>query len=164
MDTSLPTAFPEYVLSRALHDALVSEAVCAADRVAAFLHVFCREFERFHPDVCMADRWKSFPANFYLNLAAALMIGDWEREGQIKPEFCLATATDCLSGVMLGMSERGKEPLLFRQVLQIFVHFFAWSARKEIGGAVALNLLSADEDDLADKIASFLWDHRHDLE
>jgi hypothetical protein len=48
-----------------------------------------------------------------------------------------------------------------RRLLQIFVESFAWSARAEIGGNVSLD--AQLEDDLADKIAAFLWNHRHDL-
>jgi hypothetical protein len=90
MDVSSPAAFPEYVLPPALHAALEREANHDADQVAGFLDVFCAEFDRLHPGAAMAGRWRTiFPATFYLNLAAALRLQNWEENGHIRPEFGL---------------------------------------------------------------------------
>jgi hypothetical protein len=162
MDVSSPAVVAEYSLPPLLHAAIVREAVHDADRVAAFLHVFCAEFDRLHPESGIAGRWKGlFPAAFLLNLTAALRLLSWEENRQIKPEFGLPRGADYLSEVMHNMAKPATEPLLFRRLLQIFVEAFVWSARAEIGGNVSLD--AQLEDDLADKIAAFLWNHRNDL-
>jgi hypothetical protein len=74
----------------------------------------------------------------------------------------LPSARDTLESIFREMTVVDGAPELSVKMLRVFVEFFAWSSREEIGANVVLDKLN--DRDLAEKIARFLWDHRHDGE
>jgi hypothetical protein len=163
MEPSTLAAASSYGIPAELIEGTSLEAERDAERVFVFLSSFCEAFDELHPELEVRNKWKSmFPARFLLELAAALRIIEWEQDGLTTPAMQLPQGWDALYEVLLDMARTDGTATLSLMVGRVFADYFAWNARSHIGGSIALDDL--DDDQLADRIASFLWEHRNDLE
>ena len=80
----------------------------------------------------------------------------------VTPAMQSPPAIDALTNVFDEMTVAEGQAILSRTITQVFAEFFAWNSREELGANVVLDKII--EDGLADKIANFLWAHRHDWE
>jgi hypothetical protein len=149
---------PEELLS-----GLAVEATADADRVAAFLETLFQIIKEENPGSDIIDGWRTMlPARFLRELAAALRLLEWERNQLVAPHMKLPQARDAIEKVFVDLSVITGRPDLSIQLTKVFAEFFAWNSREALGANVVLDKLN--ENDLADKIATFMWAHRHDLE
>jgi hypothetical protein len=108
------------------------------------------------------------PAGYLLDLGAALRLLAWERAGLDPaavaglPPAWQALRTVCLAAAADRNGTPPAEPpgTLARRVLAAFVEYFAWCGRAELAADVALS--AADEDELLEGLADFLWANRPD--
>lgn len=143
-------------------DAVRNEAAIDAERVIAFLDSFSNEARKHHPGVPLSCGWRTnVSRTFLLELAAALRIFDWERQGIVHPRMNLPAAHSQLLPILQTMGQLDREPTLSRQCLQVFYDHFVWQVRQNIHASIALDEL---DDELVGSIAQFLWNHRHDWE
>jgi hypothetical protein len=108
------------------------------------------------------------PANFLLNLGAAMRLLAWEVAGVVVHlEAGLPPARDAIHRVFREtVRESGygdcTSPWLSLAVLQLSVERFAWTALRDLRADILLDF--PDEDALVEAMARFLWDRRHDLQ
>jgi len=136
--------------------AVAEDAARDADRVGQFLRTLGLGGS--------PDRPVRLPAAFLLELGAALRLGDWEQRGlQVHREAGLPSAQQALRDVFQasstspGPAAAPHERLVYRIVV-LFAERFAWNARVELDADIALD--EADEEQLLEGLADFLWDHR----
>jgi hypothetical protein len=117
---------------------------------------------------CFPKRPAVLPAGFLLELAAVLELGLWERQGVRQylntdlPTFHEA-ATELAARVAKGVPEfQGPEvtPLSAR-VLRVWMENFAWDGPDIFSAEIVLD--EVEEDQFADMLAEFVWQHRHEL-
>lgn len=105
-----------------------------------------------------------FPEDWLLKLAALLKIARWERAGitaQLGVD--LPTSEEVyldLITLVPGQPARFSGPELSRRVLLIHLGRIAWSPWEHRPAAVAIEQ-SLAPDEFLDRLAQFLWDHRH---
>ena len=105
------------------------------------------------------------PAGFLFELAGVLRLAYWEKLG-LKDHLpsqlpSAAEALDDLLGRWSGNMPhpvRASAPIL-DQVLHTWFARFAWSGLEELEADVVLD--DADEEELLEALADFLWTHRH---
>jgi hypothetical protein len=104
------------------------------------------------------------PADFLLNLGAAMRLLVWEQEGVTAhveaglPRALEATRRVFLEAVPRPGRERRPDPWLSLAVFRLIVNHFAWTGRRDFRAEIRLDF--PDEDALAQALAQFLWDHR----
>ena len=110
-----------------------------------------------------------FPAGFLLELGAVLELGMWERQGLREfldtdlPSF--REAADAL----LARARRGPTAFdspddassLSSRVLQTWMKHFAWEGPDLLNADFIVS--DVDEDQFANMLADFVWQHRHEL-
>jgi hypothetical protein len=108
------------------------------------------------------------PPAFFLELGAVLLIGVWERNGVAVP--CEAELPSFDEAKKNLAARAGKGPEQFQgphavrvshQVLRAWLEWFAWDAPALLQADVVLG--DVDEDQFADLLAEFLWQHRHQV-
>jgi hypothetical protein len=109
-----------------------------------------------------------WPVGFLLELGAVLELGLWERQGlrgylntdlPTFAEAAAALATRATKGPQEFAGPRAA-PLSSR-VFHIWMEQFAWQGSHMLGAEIVLGQL--DEDQFADVLADFVWQHRHEL-
>ena len=111
------------------------------------------------------------PGKFLLELSAVLELGMWERQGLRDyldalginlPTFREA-ATDLAARAANSPHEfKGSDtPPLCYQVFRVWMEHFAWDGPSMLGAEIVLGQIN--EDQLADVLANFVWQHRHEL-
>lgn len=109
-----------------------------------------------------------FSGTFLLELGAVLQIGLWERKGITAPfEAGIPSYTEAAGT----LAERAaKNPSEFRTtthsplsdaVVQFWVDHFAWDGMQHMQADIIVG--DIDEDQFIDLLATFLWEHRHQL-
>lgn len=109
-----------------------------------------------------------FPAAFLIELGAVLEMGLWERQGlraylnSDLPTFREAAAQLAARAKQGPGAFEGPEAApLSRRVLRVWMEQFAWEGRDHFAADVVLGRV--DEDQFADLLADFIWQHRHEL-
>ena len=108
------------------------------------------------------------PAGFLLELAAVLQLGFWERQGlRTRLPADLPTYHEASQS----LAERAaKGPAEFDDlqatpishlVTRAFIENFAWEGPDHLGADVIIG--QVDEEQFADVLAEFVWQHRHEL-
>lgn len=125
-----------------------------ADRVIFFL-----EKLGYHAS---PERPISLPADFLLDLGAALRMWSWEQHGlRVHIDEGFPTAREALCDLLLPVFGGQLGPSvsppgsLTRRVGWLFILRFAWSGLQELNADVTLN--KSDEDVLLEELADFLW-------
>lgn len=108
------------------------------------------------------------PAGFLLELGAVLELGLWERNGLRQ---FLATDLPSFHDAAAELAARAsKGPKEFdgsdaaplsQRVLRYWIEHFAWDGPRHLRADVVLG--PVDEDQFADLMADFVWQHRHEL-
>jgi hypothetical protein len=150
-------------------EAMVREAAHQADLTAAFLKArgVKPKRARHRPDCAGFQALPPEPvAALLLELAAALRLDEWERRGikhDIAPQ--LPAGGDAIAGVVehWGGRETGAEDgALASAVFRAAILRLAPHARPLLGADVPMPAADAvDVDALVDRLAAFLWQHRH---
>jgi hypothetical protein len=109
------------------------------------------------------------PAAFLLELGAMLELGFWEREGlrrhlDVDLPTCREAAEQLAARCRKGPKEFDDPDAapLSLQVLRVWTEHFAWDGPELLDAEVVLG--DANEDDLIDILAEFVWTNRHRLE
>jgi hypothetical protein len=114
------------------------------------------------------NRAAVLPAGFLLELAAVLELGLWERQG-LRPylDIDLPTFPEAAEELAVrakkGFAEfDGLDPApLSRRVLQAWMQHFAWEGPDLLQADFILG--DVDEDQFAQVLADFVWQHRQEL-
>jgi hypothetical protein len=104
------------------------------------------------------------PADFLLNLGAAMRLLVWEQAGITAhieaglPPALEATGRVFLEATQQPSREHRPNPWLSLAVFRLTVDLFAWTGRRNLRAEIRLEF--PDEDALVEALARFLWDHR----
>jgi hypothetical protein len=137
--------------------AITDEAALDADRVGQFLQS-CGL--RVSP-----DRPIRLPSSFLMDLGAALRLLDWEQAGiRVHLDAGLPTAEQLLCDILESVTGVRSSPstlplgTLTCRVVALFAERFSWHGRKELAADVIVD--EADEEDILETLADFLWKNR----
>ncbi len=148
--------------SLVLHDHQIQAIVRHAQRVADLTAATLDATGLF------PQRPASFPAGFLLELGAVLQLHLWERQGLRQylnanlPAFRQA-ADQLAARARKGPQEfEGPEAApLSSRVLRAWMEHFAWEAPFLLQADIVVG--PVDEDQFAEAMAEFIWNHRHEL-
>jgi hypothetical protein len=157
MPTSIQTNAGSPELSNIQTQAIIRNAERRAELTVAYLDQWYGESKTCH-----------LPAAFLLELSAVLEIGLWERQG-FRPY--LNTDLPTFQEAKDQLAERAfKGPAEFagpnasplsEAVLRVWIEQFAWEGPELLQAEVLVG--PVDEDEFADVLADFVWQHRHEL-
>lgn len=101
------------------------------------------------------------PAGFLPELAAALRLSAWERQGfAFHHAAGLPPGDQALHDTFNALADaKGKPPQRCKAVLRLAVEHLAWNGLSDWNADIALDDLS--DDTALDVLAQFLWTHRH---
>jgi hypothetical protein len=139
-----------------LVDAVRRQAELDGDRVGLLLTQLLGPVEK-------GTIW--FPEWFLLELAAALRLQSWEKDGITlhldaglpSSEHAIASVAQALTDRITQGSHADDAPLTFR-VNTLFIERFAWRGRADLDAEVVLG--EADGDELVEVLARLMWAHR----
>ena len=143
-------------------DALVRAVARHAERQADLTDTYLRV-----SGLCRAEGIR-LPAAALLELAAVLELGAWEKCGVRRHlDVDLPTyreAADTLADRCTKGPAKFKGPKaapLAQEVLRVWIEHFAWDGPDTLKAEIILG--EVDEDQFADILAEFVWQHRHAL-
>jgi hypothetical protein len=148
-------------------DAVIQAAIRRAERQAEMVIAAFDEHGLF------PQRPVALPAGFLLELGAVMELGLWERQGlrahldSALPTYREATyreATDAfLARAKQGAAAFGSPEtvLLHNRVLRVWMEHFAWDGPDILQAELILG--DVDDEEFANMLADFVWQHRHDL-
>jgi hypothetical protein len=153
-----PSEFPSELVAT-----ITQHAVCDADSVGLFITEL---FGIVGREKGLARVQLRFPAWFLLELAAVLRLLAWEQDGVLMglvarfPPWreALSHVFARLAASTRKSTERGDTPILLG-VIGLLVEHFAWTGQADLGAEFILG--EAEEDDLVNAVAEFVWAHRH---
>jgi hypothetical protein len=158
-----PTFVPAADLPPYLTLILAQEAERDADRVVVYLDSFLRHI----PGGDASSSRFNFPSWFLFELAAALRLYLWERNGiRAHLDAGLPTANEAFQAVFRRLNDIGtpsatEHTPFSSQVLRLFIERFAWFGQPDLAADMLLG--EADEDELVNVLAKLIWTHRADL-
>jgi hypothetical protein len=109
------------------------------------------------------------PAEFLLELGAALRLAEWEKAGLRGTLRGLPAAQSALADVLRRAAEQPEEfgtsvaimPPLLMTVITMAINGLSWHGRAELNADVAIAVDDDDEADVLEILANLIWDHRH---
>jgi hypothetical protein len=152
-----------------IRDGIVRDAHYMADLTGQFLRSQGYGSARENPAAPVLEEPPcGSAADFLLNVAAALRIGVWERAGlrDALPD-PLPPSGEALAAAASHFLECASKPKstetlgLSMQVFQVTQQHFARSGRQDLETDVLLSVEGLGEDELLERLADFLWEHRH---
>lgn len=150
---SLDSLPPELIASQQV------EAERDADRVGEYLAAFYAACGVPPPwESASADGRCPYSAFFLLELAAALRLQEWEFQGLVKPFMGLPKADEAVRGVLLNAASPDRKLTLTRLIARTHMTHFSWLGVPLMGADIVLS--PANEEQLAEAIATYLWNNR----
>ena len=146
-----------------LPHAMAQAVVCHAERQADLVAIHIHATKGFD------SRTTRLPAAFFLELAAVLELGLWERRDLLRHVQTHLPTYRQAADQLVARCQKGREEFdgpnatpLSIQVLRVWLEHFAWDGPEQLCAEVVLG--DMNEDDFIDLLADFVWTHRHELE
>jgi hypothetical protein len=151
-----------------ISDACVAAVISRADYVATLTGEFLTALGLIPNKAKTADGVWGLPAGFLLELGAMLQLAVWELAGiRTHLNAGLPSAHEAAADLTRRASENpssfndNQSAILLRRLFPLWVERLAWNGQTQFGTEVQIDTVG--EDELVDRLAEFLWQHRGSL-